>query len=191
MITRNRIKIPEKQAALIWQQLAGKELISSEDGLVSVIYPGRNNGDNGPDFRDAVIVNKSHLTKGDVEVHVKSSDWYSHKHHADAEYNNVILHVVMWHDCNSATLLQSGKPVPVLCLAKALQHQAYLLPYRQLPCFQILDHVNRQTLVKLLNTAGEERFKQKALHFQAEILRHARKEEAGAFPRHDEGSGLC
>jgi hypothetical protein len=172
MITRNRIKFPEKQAALIWQQMVGKELTSSEDELFSVIYPGRTNGDNGPDFRDAVIVNKSHLTKGDVEVHVKSSDWYSHEHHVDAEYNNVILHVVMWHDCNSATLLQSGKSVPMLCLAKALRHQAYLLPY-QLPCFQILDHVDRQTLRKLLNAAGEERFKQKAMHFQAEILRPA------------------
>jgi hypothetical protein len=177
MITRNRIKFSEKQAALIWQQVVGKKLTSTEDEPVSVIYPGRINGDNGPDFRDAVIVNKSHLTKGDVEVHVKSSDWYSHEHHADAEYNNVILHVVMWHDCNSATLLQSGKPVPVLCLAKALRHQAYLLP-QQLPCFQILDHVDRQTLEKLLNTAGEERFKQKAMHFQAEILRFAQKEEA-------------
>jgi len=174
MITRNRIKFSEKQAVLIWQQVVGKELTSSEEELFSVIYPGRTNGDNGPDFRDAVIVNKSHLTKGDVEVHVKSSDWYSHKHHADAEYNNVILHVVMWHDCNSATLLQSDKPVPVLCLAKALRHQAYLLPY-QLPCFNILDHVDRQTLGKLLNTAGEERFKQKAMHFKAEL----EQEEAG------------
>ena len=182
MITRNRIKFPEKQAALIWQQVVGKELTSSEDELFSVIYPGRTNGDNGPDFRDAVIVNNSHLTKGDIEVHVKSSDWYSHKHHADAEYNNVILHVVMWHDCNSATLLQSGKPVPVLCLAQALQHQAYLLPH-QLPCFQILNHMDRQTLRKLLNAAGEERFKQKAMHFQTEILRPdsngTQKEEAG------------
>jgi hypothetical protein len=178
MITRNRIKFSEKQVALMWQQVVGRELTSSEDELVSVIYPGRINGDNGPDFRDAVIINKSHLTKGDVEVHVKSSDWYSHEHHTDAEYNNVILHVVMWHDCNSATLLQSGKPVPMLCLAKTLQHQAYLLPY-QLPCFQILDRVDRQTLGKLLNTAGEERFKQKAMHFQAEILRFAQKKEAG------------
>jgi hypothetical protein len=178
MITRNRIKFSEKQAALIWQQVVGKELPSVEDELVSVIYPGRTNGDNGPDFRDAVIVNKSHLMKGDVEVHVKSSDWYDHKHHADAAYNNVILHVVMWHDCNSATLLRSGKPAPVLCLAKALHHQAYLLPH-QLPCFQILDHVDRQALGKLLNTAGEEKFKQKARHFQAEILRSAQKEEAG------------
>jgi hypothetical protein len=175
MITRNRIKFSEKQVSLIWQQVVGKELTSSEDELVSVIYPGRTNGDSGPDFRDAVIVNKSHLTKGDVEVHVKSSDWYSHEHHADAEYNNVILHVVMWHDCNSATLLQSGKPVPVLCLAKALRHQAYLLPYQQLPCSQILEHMDRQTLKKLLNAAGEERFKQKAMHFQTEI----KQEEAG------------
>jgi len=183
MITRNRIKFSEKQAALIWQQAVGRELTSSEDEIFSVIYPGRTNGDNGPDFRDAVIVNNSHLTKGDIEVHVKSSDWYSHEHHTDAEYNNVILHVVMWHDCNSATLLQNGKPVPVLCLAKALRHQAYLLPY-QLPCFRILDHVDRQTLGKLLNTAGEERFKQKAMHFQAELLRPAFRalsagEEAG------------
>jgi hypothetical protein len=168
MITRNRIKFSEKQAALIWQQVVGKELTSLEDEPVSVIYPGRTNGDDGPDFRDAVIVNKSHLTKGDVEVHVKSSDWYSHEHHTNAAYNNVILHVVMWHDCNSVTLLQSGKPVPVLCLAKALRHQPYLLPY-QLPCFQILDHMDRQTLGKLSNTAGEERFKQKAMHFQAEL----------------------
>jgi hypothetical protein len=178
MITRNRIKFSEKQAALIWQQMVGKELTSMENELVSVIYPGRTNGANGPDFRDAVIVNKFHLTKGDVEVHVKSSDWYRHEHHADAAYNNVILHVVMWHDCNSGTLLQSGKTVPVLCLAKALRHQAYLLPL-QLPCSQILDHVDRQTLGKLLNTAGEKRFKQKAMHFQAEILCFAQKEEAG------------
>jgi hypothetical protein len=174
MITRNRIKFSEKQVVLIWQQVVGKELLSTEDELVSVIYPGRTNGDNGPDFRDAVIGNKFHLMRGDVEVHVKSSDWYSHKHHADAAYNNVILHVVMWHDRNSATLLQSGKPVPVLCLAKALHHQAYLLPH-QLPCFQILDHVDRQTLEKLLNTAGEERFKQKAMHFQDEL----KQKEAG------------
>ena len=139
-----------------------------EDVLINVIYPGRTNGDNGPDFRDAVILNKSNLTKGDVEVHLKSSDWYSHKHHTNAAYNNVILHVVMWHDCNSATLLQNGQPVPVLSLAKALRYQPYLLP-NQLPCSQILDHMDRQTLEELLNAAGEERFKQKARHFQAEL----------------------
>ena len=155
-----------------------KELLTNEDGLITVIYPGRTNGDNGPDFRDAVIATESHWVKGDVEVHVKSSDWYGHRHHVDAGYNSVVLHVVLWRDCNCPTLLQNGKLVPVLSLAKALRHQPYLLPY-QLPCFQILNHTDRQTLRKLLNTAGQERFKQKAVHFQADILRFTQKEEAG------------
>src|SRR4030042_719995 len=172
MITRNRINLPEKQVALIWQQMVCKELLSTEDVPIRIIYPGRTNGDNGPDLRDAVIVNNSDLTKGDIEVHVKSSDWYGNEHHADAEYNSVILHVVMWHDCNSPTLLQNGKLIPVLSLAKALRHQPYLLPYA-LPCFQILDHMDRQSLKKALNAAGEERFRQKAMSFQVQISRPA------------------
>ena len=95
MITRKRIELSEKQATLIWQQTVGNMLTSTEGAVVNVVYPGRTNGDNGPDFRDAVTVNKSHLMKGDVEVHIKSSDWYSHGHNTNADYNNVILHVVM------------------------------------------------------------------------------------------------
>jgi hypothetical protein len=174
MITRNRIKPTEQQAALMWQQAVGVRLTSTGDEPLEVIYPGRINGDSGPDFRDAVIGNRLRLTRGDVEVHVRSSDWYGHEHHTDAAYDNVILHVAMWHDCDSATLLRSGKPVPLLCLAEALQHQAYLLPYT-LPCFRILDHMDRKTVEKILNTAGEERFREKAMHFQAEILSPALK----------------
>jgi len=172
MVTRNRIKSSEKQAALMWQQAVGTKLTSTGLGPVNVIYPGRINGDNGPDFRDAVIVNKLRLTKGDVEVHIRSSDWYSHEHHADAAYDNVILHVVLWQESKSATLLRSGKRVPVLCLAQALRHQAYLLPHT-LPCFGILDHMDRSVLEKILNAAGEKRFRQKATHFQAEVLNPA------------------
>ena len=169
----------EKQVALIWQQAVGNKLTSTEDTVVNVIYPGRINGDNGPDFRDAVIGNESRLMKGDVEVHIKSSDWYSHGHNTDAEYNNVILHVVMWHDCNSATLLQSSKAVPIICLAMALRQQAYLLPCN-LPCFQILNRMDMQSLKNLLSIAGEARFKQKAIHFGAELKQ---KEERHVFLR--------
>ena len=178
MVTRNRIRFSEKQAALVWQQLVGKELTSAGDELISVIYPGRSNSDNGPDFRDAVIARESHLTKGDVEVHIKSSDWYVHEHHTDAEYNNVILHVVIWHDCSSVTSVQSGRSVPVLCLAEALQHQPYLLPYL-LPCSRIPDRVGSQALGQMLNTAGEERFKQKAIRFRTRMLASTEKKEAG------------
>jgi len=224
MITRNRINLPERQVALIWQRLLGKELTTEEGERVRAVYPGRLNGDSGPDFRDVVIVNESSLMKGDVEIHTKSSDWYSHGHHTNAEYNNVILHVVGWHDCNSAILLQNGKLVPRLCLSTALSSQAYLMPYQQLPCSQILNHKDRETLSrvgalaptcgskdpqlqgeeshtaqgkpcsersesiregeakqsqalrKLLDIAGEERFRQKAAIFQTELQREEAKQ---------------
>jgi hypothetical protein len=174
MITRNRITFSERQARLIWQQTLGAKLTSTEDDQFDVVYPGRSNGDSGPDFRDAVILAKSRLVRGDVEVHVRSSDWYSHKHHTDVQYNKVILHVVMWHDCNCATVLRSGRQVPVLCLARELRHQAFLLPYT-LPCFPILDHMDTQTLAKVLETAGEQRFRQKAERFRTEL----KQERAG------------
>ncbi len=170
MTTRNRIVFSEKQARLVWQQAPRTKLTSTQDEQFNVIYPGRLNGDNGPDFRNAVIASKSRLMQGDVEVHVRSSDWYRHKHHADDEYNNVILHVVMWHDCDSSTVLQSGREVPVLCLARALQYQAYLLPHR-LPCFPIVNHMHTHTLSNILNTAGEQRFRQRADRFQVELER--------------------
>ena len=176
MITRKRIKIPEKRLSLVWQRLLGRKLTTVEDKHLRVIYPGRINGDNGPDFRDAVIaMNESNLIKGDIEIHIKSSDWYSHSHHCDPEYNNVILHVVAQHNAGSATLTQNSKSVPVLCLSPELWHQAYLMPYHRLPCFQITKYKDKQALMKLLDIAGEERFKQKAALFRASL----HQEEAG------------
>ncbi len=170
MITRKRIKISEKLVALMWQQLTGRELITEEGRRVKGIYPGRTNDDSGPDFRDVLItMDESNLLKGDVEIHVNSSDWYSHGHHNDPEYNGVILHVAMWHDCNSVTSRQDGKLVPLLCLSKALRHQAYLMPYHELPCFQITKRRDKKSWEKLLSIAGEERFKQKVALFQTRL----------------------
>lgn len=173
MITRKRIKISEEQIAVRWQRLLGKKLTTEEGKQLKVIYPGRVNGDNGPDFRDAVIItNESNLLKGDVEIHINSNDWYSHGHHRDLEYNRVILHVVAQHDGNSATLMQNGQTVPVLCLPHNLQHKAY----HRLPCFQIRKRGDKQTLSELLNIAGEERFRQKAESFQVKLQRGEAKQ---------------
>ena len=88
----------ESHIIKVWQyQLLDRTGLVTEGGeLIGIVYPGRINDDQGADFRDAVIATSRGLMKGDIEVHVKSSDWQDHRHHRNAIYNRVILHVVMW-----------------------------------------------------------------------------------------------
>lgn len=82
---------------------------------VQIIKPGLYNTDAGADFTNARIRIGETLLAGNVEIHVHQRDWYTHGHHHDAAYNNVILHVVYDTD-TTPTLLQSGQPVASLSL---------------------------------------------------------------------------
>jgi len=109
--------LPERVVVEIWQQLMARaELTTAGSEPIRIIYPGRKNDDRGADFRDAVIATSQGIIKGDIEVHVKSSDWQAHRHHQDPAYNRVILHVVMWHNSQAATELHNGKTAPILAL---------------------------------------------------------------------------
>lgn len=52
----------------------------------------------GPDFFNSQIIIGDQKWAGNVEIHLKSSDWYVHHHENDSNYDNVILHVVWDHD---------------------------------------------------------------------------------------------
>ncbi|WP_353083870.1 DUF2851 family protein [Flavobacterium sp.] len=73
--------------------------IKTSDGEELTIL---NSGDylqkEGPDFFNAQIIIADQKWAGNIEIHVKSSDWYLHHHEKDINYNNVILHVVWNHD---------------------------------------------------------------------------------------------
>lgn len=101
--------ITESQIIRIWQHelLNGARLVAEGSEPIEIVYPGRNNDDQGADFRDAVIATRGKLIKGDIEVHVKSSDWHAHQHHRDPVYNRVVLHVVMWQKQNSYLVVVS------------------------------------------------------------------------------------
>ncbi|GHM99821.1 hypothetical protein WSM22_13110 [Cytophagales bacterium WSM2-2] len=83
----------------IWQfQYFDKEnLVSSDDESLSVIKTGTPNSDAGPDFFNAKIKIDGIEWAGNVEIHIKSSDWNAHHHERDPAYYNVVLHVV-WED---------------------------------------------------------------------------------------------
>jgi hypothetical protein len=66
----------------------------------------------GPDFFNAQITIGNQKWAGNVEIHLKSSDWYVHHHEKDAGYENVILHVVWEHD--SEIYRSNNTEIPVL-----------------------------------------------------------------------------
>ncbi len=83
---------------------------------VEIIKPGAHNNDTGgPDFFNAHIkIGKTHW-HGNVEIHVRSSDWIAHKHQFDHAYDSVILHVV-W-DPDKVIYNKNLIPIPELCLS--------------------------------------------------------------------------
>ena len=52
----------------------------------------------GPDIFNAQIVINQQKWAGNIEIHIKSSDWYAHHHEKDSNYDNIILHVVWEYD---------------------------------------------------------------------------------------------
>ncbi len=83
--------------------------------VLQIIHPGKHNKESGPDFFEASIRINNILWSGNVEIHIRSSDWLKHKHQFDDAYNNVILHVVYTHDMEVSV---NNEIIPVLELSK-------------------------------------------------------------------------
>ena len=169
---------PESLVVKMWQHhlLGRTDLVTEEGEPIKIIYPGRINDDRGADLLDAVIVTSQGLVKGDIEVHVKSSSWWAHRHHQDPIYNRVILHVVFWRDTEAATSLQNGEIVSTLALHKYIKRPVYqwnnsVYPPANfnMPCRRAGEHFNVSFMGELLDSAGKERFLAKAARFQSDL----------------------
>jgi hypothetical protein len=84
----------------VWQyQLFNtKKLMSVQGEVLHIEHKGNHQQEAGPDFKHAKIRIHKQLWAGNVEIHLKSSDWYAHHHETDSAYDNVILHVVWEYD---------------------------------------------------------------------------------------------
>lgn len=87
---------------------------TSEYEDIEIINVGQHNLNSGPDFFNAQLRIANQLWAGNVEVHIKSSDWFVHHHEKDKAYDNVILHVVWEHDTDIYRKDNSKLPTLVL-----------------------------------------------------------------------------
>ena len=105
---------------------------------LSIINSGQYTQLAGPDFFNAQIEIENQKWAGNVEIHVKSSDWYVHNHEKDDNYDSVILHVVWEHD--TEIFRKNNSEIPVLELKKYIStsvldnYQALISPKSWIFC---------------------------------------------------------
>ena len=134
----------ERLLQYIWQfqYFNLNELFTENAEPVTILNAGRYNTNQGPDFLDAKIKIGNTTWAGNIELHIQSSHWQSHRHSSDANYKNIILHVV-WQDDVKLDL-----PFPVLELQSKVS-KLLLKKYNELmqsaafiPCENNLRHTD-------------------------------------------------
>lgn len=104
----------EQHLQLFWHKHASvlTDLKTTHNQSIEIVHPGSLNHHQGPDFLFAHIKVDQVEWVGNIEVHIKTTDWLKHFHDKDVNYRNIILHVV-W--INDADVYQSS---PVVELSK-------------------------------------------------------------------------
>ena len=140
------------------------KLCTTSGQEVEVIDPGLHNHDAGPDFFNAKVRIGGQVWVGNVEIHLRSSDWQRHGHQLDPAYNNVILHVAEVVDAEVVT--QDGKQLPQLCLPipeDVSEHYAELCRTEDYPrCWRIIPSLSRLTVHSWMSALLAERLEERA-----------------------------
>ena len=125
-------------------------LKTSNEEEITIINVGQYLELAGPDFFNAQITIGDQKWAGNVEIHLKSSDWYVHHHERDSAYENVILHVVWEHD--TEIFRSNNTEIPVLELKKYVEketvenYQSLLSPKSWIFCEKQLIDIDEFTL---------------------------------------------
>lgn len=161
----------------IWENLHyNTEGLATSDGrAITVLDPGEHNMTDGPDFKRAQLSIDGLTLYGSVEIHSHENQWYAHGHHAQASYNQVILHVVLNRqqkrvNRNTGVRRQDGTRVPTVVLSGRLPTKIERLidsfqTSSSLPCSSLIQHISTDAICKQFEKAHEEYFDRKVNEF--------------------------
>ncbi|MDP2728181.1 MAG: DUF2851 family protein, partial [Dehalococcoidia bacterium] len=165
-----RKKATEEDLSLLWYGgvFARPGLRTRGGRRVRVLYRGLPNGERGPDYIGAVLsLGRGKPKAGDIELHLRTSQWRAHGHHKDAHYERVILHVVWQDDDPRPTPLPGGRQVPVLAL-EGLSAVPGEIGFVGEPC-RAAATWGSEWLGGVLDKAGEDRFLAKAARLEGDM----------------------
>ncbi len=185
----------EQLLQFVWQhRLALRPGMTTVDGRsVTVVNQGKLNTDAGPDFFNATVIIDGQTWAGNVEIHVKASDWLRHHHDADPAYDSVILHVVQQSDMQICR--RDGSPIPQItlnCTPEAAQRCNLLLmeAARALPCRNIIAALPSIYRTDWLTALAMERLYRKAERVLAIVKQTAGHWEGAAYVTLARGLGF-
>ncbi len=95
-----------------WRRFNALNLQTTEGHSIEILQPGEWNHHAGPDFFNARLRIGTTTWAGNVELHLKASEWMAHGHSNDPAYDNVVLHVVLQED--QPVLRANGERIPCL-----------------------------------------------------------------------------
>ena len=139
----------------------------------------------GPDFFNAQITIGNQKWAGNVEIHIKSSDWYIHHHERDEAYDSVILHVVWEHD--TEVFRKNNTEIPVLELKNYVsketleKYQSLLTPKSWIYCEKQLEAINEFTVNNWKERLFFERLERKSINIQELLVQTNQDWEAVLF----------
>ena len=157
----------------------------TEGHAVEILDFGRWNFNSGPDFLLAKIKYQGLILVGNIELHLKSSDFIFHNHSNDKAFDNLILHVV-YHDDTEVDELKNKK-IPTLELKQYInaevikKHEILLHENQFIPCEKIFDtektpfNFCEETLLKKLNEKAneiDESLKRYKNNYEAVLFHH-------------------
>ena len=162
--------LSERELAEIWegQRFPPGALATADGEPLTVLYRGLRGRGPGPDFRDAVIEAPAGTLRGDVELHLRASDFRRHGHHCDPAYDGLALHLVYWADEGPQTLLASGRRVPLAALAPWLERRSEEIRrwlerpalWRE-PCRSAPSRMGDAAVAAVLDRLGDIRFRRR------------------------------
>ena len=153
-----------------YQRFDFSDLKTTEGEPVQIQQIGEHNLHAGPDFTNARIKIGDTLWAGNVEMHLKSSDWLKHNHSADKAYKNVILHVVLNED--ETIRRETGERIPCIELKKLIPNKLSkvylkLLNNEQwIPCQHHFYKVKEMTKMLWLDRLLVERLERKTAYVE-------------------------